>query len=198
VNTHNKAAQADVMFQEIDMNNFSNFKNTVGNIIKRQTTFLNFIDTHSGQTFKISYKNKCEFNIDDGMFSGLTIMTDHPLLEQHNFTSTNIYISSAFAQSEFIIEHMSSAISSHYKGWRTIEDYCNAEYGISKLLNEGNGLIYNGPPTGAEIIKEILTNFKISHSSTFFGKQNESNYKVLFLGNNYVVAQDFSIDEFET
>ena len=56
-------------------------------------------------------------------------------------------------------------------------------------------LIYEGPPSGAKIVKTVLDNYGISYTSPHEGESNGKEYKVLLLGNNFIVAHDFRVEE---
>jgi hypothetical protein len=166
-------------------------KTTTGTIDESQTTFVKFTDSESGQSFRINYKNKIEFYIKPGPFIGVSIVNKHPLLDQHEHTNTILYISTSAKEYEVVDSKISDALYKHYQGWRGIKNYCNIGYGVEKILKQGSGLLYEGPPSGAEVVKKILKLYDISCSSPQEGKANGKKYKVLFLSKNYVVASDF-------
>jgi hypothetical protein len=166
---------------------------TTGTIDETQTTFVKFTDSKSGQSIRINYKDKREYNIKPGPFKGFSIVNQHPLLDQHEHTDTILYISYALKEYELVDSKIEDALYEHYKGWRGIKNYCNISYGVEKILKQGSGLIYEGPPSGAEVVKNVLNEYGISCSSPRKGKANGNKYKVLFLGKNYVVANDFEI-----
>lgn len=166
---------------------------TKGYIDVRQTTYLKFTDSISGQSIRINYQDKREFYVKTGPFTGCLIVDNHPLLDQHEYTDTILYISGASKDYELVDSKIEDALYEHYKGWRGIKNYCNIGYGVEKILKQGSGLLYEGPPSGAEVIKNVLKEYDISYSTPYEGKPNGEKYKVLFLGNNYIVAEDFEV-----
>jgi len=170
-------------------------KKTTGFIDEAQTTFVKFTDSKSGQIFRIEYKDKKEFYIKPGPFTGFSIVDKHPLLDQHEHTYTILYISTSTKEYEVVDSKLSVVLYEHYQGWRGIKNYCNIGYGVEKILKQGSGLLYEGPPSGAEVIKNVLKEYDISYSTPYEGKPNGEKYKVLFLGSNFIVANDF---EFKT
>lgn len=171
---------------------------TEGNICKRQTTYLVFVESDSGTKVKINYKNKKEYLIENGPFKGVLVANEHPLLEEHENYSSAIYISSSSLDSETITNEMSEEIQEHYQGWRTIDSYCNGGYGVERIIREGSGLIYEGPPSGAEVVKRVLERHDLRFTVPGEGKLNGKKFNVLLLGGNYVVAEEFSVEENET
>lgn len=168
-------------------------ENTTGTIDEAQSTFVKFTDSKSGYTFKIEYRDKQEYYIKPGSFRGISIVNKHLLLEQHEYSYTNLYISSASKEYEIVDTKIEDAIYEHYNGWRGIKNYCNISYGVEKILKQGSGLLYEGPPSGAEVVNNVLKEYNILYSSTSEGKPNGQKYKVLFLGSNFVVARDFEV-----
>jgi len=168
-------------------------ENTKGYIDVRQTTYLKFTNSESGLKYRIDYKNKIEFYIKPGSFTGFSIVDKHPLLDQHEHTYTILYISTSTIEHEVVDSKLSVVLYEHYQGWRGIKNYCNIGYGVEKILKQGSGLLYEGPPSGAEVIKNVLKEYDISYSTPYEGKPNGEKYKVLFLGKSYVVANDFEV-----
>ena len=164
---------------------------TTGTVDERQTTYLKFTNSESGLKYRIDYKNKIEFFIKPGPFTGISIVDKHPLLDEHEHTNTILYIFGKSTEHKLVASQITEAIHKHYEGWRRIQNYCNQDYGFEKILDEGSGLLYDGPPSGAEVIKKILKEHDISPSTPWEGKNNGKKYKVLFLGSNYVVARNF-------
>lgn len=166
---------------------------TTGTIDEKQTTFVKFTDSKSGQSFRIEYKDKKEFYIKPGPFTGFSIVDKHPLLDQHEHTYTILYISTSTKEYEVVDSKLSVVLYEHYQGWRGIKNYCNIGYGVEKILKQGSGLLYEGPPSGADVVKNVLTEYDISYSTPIEGKANRKKYKVLFLGSNFIVANDFEV-----
>ena len=65
---------------------------TTGTVDERQTTYLKFTNSESGLKYRIDYKNKIEFFIKPGPFTGISIVDKHPLLNEHEHTNTILYI----------------------------------------------------------------------------------------------------------
>ncbi|NIT12711.1 MAG: hypothetical protein GTN99_00220 [Candidatus Dadabacteria bacterium] len=168
-------------------------ENTNGYIDKRQATYVKFTEAETKKSIKINFIDKRELFIKPGSFTGFSIVDKHPLLEQHENTNTTLYISTSTTEHQTVDSEISVALYEHYKGWRGIKNYCNIGYGVEKILKQGSGLLYEGPPSGAEVVKNVLKKYDISFTSSTEGKPNGKKYKVLFLGNNYVIAKDFKV-----
>ena len=173
-------------------------KNTSGKIIERQSTFLSFLDDASGICFKISYQNKKGYYLDSKKFSGFQVYDAHPLLDEYEHNNTTIFISSAPSGVDSVYSDISDAINKHYLGWRGIDNYCNTKFGIKNILANGSGLLYDGPPSGAEVLGTILSNHKVSYTTPRLGSENQEKYKVLMLGSYYVIAEGFEFNEIKT
>lgn len=146
-----------------------------------------------------------EFYVGVGHFSGFAILENHLLLEEYENKYTEIYISSKSNKSKLIVSDIENGFKDGYKGFRGIGDYCNTSYGIEKILEEGSGLFYLGPPIGAKIIIDIFTKYEIAYNipnnnsvNYRMSTSNGKKYKVLFLGEFYLVAEDFKIEVNET
>jgi hypothetical protein len=170
---------------------------TAGEIDERQTTFVTFTHYATGRRVKIRFRDKREFRIEAGLFVGAAVADRHPLLEQYEHTNTTIFVSSTARDARAVIAQLSLALRSHFQGWRNVDNYCNTGYGLQRLLEEGSGLLYAGPPSGAEIVKTLLERNGIAYTSPSEGQPTGKKFKVLFLGNSFVVAEDFVIEEIE-
>jgi hypothetical protein len=170
----------------------------VGDIYERQTTFVRFENSETRRRATINFKNKMEFRIDPGTFVGVSVLDRHPLLEQYEYTNTSVYVSSKASDASSVASDISNAIRSHFQGWRSADDYCNAGYGLKRILEEGSGLVYEGPPSGAEVVKFHLKQNGITYTSPTSGRPTGKKFKVLMPGKNFVVAEDFGVEENET
>lgn len=170
-------------------------KNIQGLICQRQSTFLVFRDMSSDKIIRIDYDDKKEFHIASGEFFGISVLDEHPLLEQYEYTDTLIYISSLVQEPEKIEKDLAIGISQVYGDWRKFDDYANNECSMGELLKGGYGLLYKGPPSGAESVMEILRRYNINYSVPQTSSLSGHKYKVLFLGNNYIIAKEFVFKE---
>lgn len=168
-----------------------------GKVAIRQSTYTVVQDLESGDDIRIDFLKKQEFRISADGFSGIHLYDVHPLLYSHEFSFSNIYVTSSPKNPTAVSTSIGAEISKFTRGWRSIEDYCNTEYGVETILKEGSGLLYEGPPNIAESIKKLLSANGIRYSSTYIGELNGEQYKVLLLGESFIVAQDFrfSVDE---
>ena len=176
------------------MNKFN--KDTKGTILERQTTYSIIEEQKNSKSYKISYVSKQEFSIESENFEGIEILDEHPLLEEYEYSFTKLYVSTATKESKLLSDEIHQALKLHYQGWRT-DNYLNTEYNIGNILSEGQGMLYSGPPSGAHVVESILNNHNVSFNALYRGKVKEEKYKVLFLGENYIVAKDFKVEKSE-
>lgn len=161
-----------------------------GQILKRQTTYLELRDTRTGTVYRVSFDHKQEFLLDELLFKGCEIEETHPLLEQYEQEEVTIYLSSAPSNAEMALSEIARSLRNHFKGWRGLGNYGNPGYTAAGILKGGKGMLYRGPKAGAELVKGVLE----KHGALFTSQEGRlpaDKFKVLLLGSNYVVAKDF-------
>ena len=171
-------------------------KDTKGTILERQTTYAIINDLKNNQSYKVNYISKQEFSIESRSFDGIQIFNEHPLLEEHEYSNTELIISTIANEPDLLSREIFQSLKLHYQGWRT-DNYLNTEYDIVKMLSEGQGMLYRGPPSGAHVVELILKKHNIVFKALIRGKIENDKYKVLFLGKNYIVAKDFKVEKSE-
>ncbi len=171
-------------------------KNTNGSIEKRQTTYVR-IKTSDGKEYKISYQNKKEYLLEQGSFKGISFDPKHPLLEHYRDDFLNIYISSKLENPDELIIELRNLLENEYKGWRDFSKYFNSQYDISKLIQEGFGLLYDGPATLGFKISNSLKKYNIIHNFQKCKNYRKPNMKVLIIGDNIIVAENFQFEVFK-
>ena len=143
-----------------------------GSVVDRQSTYVIIQDLRSSNNIRIDYIKKREFRISAGAFSGIYLRTTHPLLYSHEFSFSNIYITSSSENPTAVAASINAEIAESTQGWRSVKDYCNTGYGVDNILREGSGQLYEGPFNIAENIKRLLESNGIGYSSTATGKLN--------------------------
>ncbi len=163
---------------------------TEGKIIERQSTFIRFVTPQSNQ-YKIDYIEKKEFLIDELSFCGVRVLSEHPLLEHYKQPTLNIYISSKVEDPSELARGLSAMVNEEYRGWRTVDECFNPQCSIESLLEGGYGLLYSGPSIlGQKVITKLEEN-GIKFSTEIRQFKETHTPKVLLLGNNAIVAEEF-------
>ena len=163
---------------------------TKGEIIERQSTFVRFVTSDFLQ-YKIDYIKKNEFLIDELSFRGVQEVTVHPLLAHYEQPILDISISSKAENPSDLAKEFSDMVNSEFGGWRAVNECFNPQCSIESLLAGGYGLLYRGPNVlGKKIISNLEKN-GIKFSSGLLKVRPIHTPKVLLLGANAIVAEDF-------
>lgn len=163
---------------------------TEGKIIERQSTFIRFVTPESRQ-YKIDYIEKKEFLVDELSFRGVRVPSEHPLLDHYKQPILDVYISSKVENPAELARELSAMVNKEYYGWRTVNECFNPQCSIESLLDGGYGLLYSGPNIlGQKVISKLEENV-ITFSTKSHQFKATHTPKVLLLGNNVIVAEDF-------
>ena len=92
-----------------------------------------------------------------------------------------------------VCQQLLDSISHCYSGWRR-SIYFNNKFGLNRLLAGGSGLLYQGPPSGASAVIEVLNQHDIQFSTPYVGTAKANKYKALLLGKYFVVAENFTAE----
>ena len=164
-----------------------------------QTTYVQLkADT---QSYKVSFINKKEFNLNKGTVGELQFYEDHPLLIDFNEILESTYIGSKAEDAELVANEIKKAIEEITLGWRPWTTYFvnrNAQYGYSIFLNNlmtGSGKILDAPPTITKKVVEVLRKHSIDTNTLDSRHYEIKKSKLLLIGNNYVIAEDFKVVE---
>jgi hypothetical protein len=167
-------------------------ENIHGLIIQRQTTYLTLRDTMSGDVFRVDYDGKKEWSLNKGQFNGFQILKSHPLLEQYNQATVDIYLAGSATDPYRVAGKIQDSLLTHFKSWRGYSSYGNGD--LMQLLSDSWGLLYRGPSVAASIIVSILDSEMIEYSCLNC-RRISVDVKLLLMGHNYVVANDFRISK---
>lgn len=162
-----------------------------------QTTYVQLkVD---GLSYKVSYLNKKEFILKRGTVGELQFYEDHPLLIAFNEILESTYIGSKADDVELVANEVKKAIEEATLGWHHWTIYLvnrNAQYGyqifISNLMT-GSGKILDAPPTITKKVVEVLRKHSIDTSTLKSRHYEIRKNKLLLIGTNYVIAEDFKV-----
>ena len=163
---------------------------TKGEIIERQSTFVRFVTPDFFQ-YKIDYINKKEFLIDELSFRGVQVLTVHPLLVHYEQPTLDISISSKAENFSELAKEFSDMVNAEFGGWRTVHECFNPQCSIESILAGGYGILYRGPSVLGQKVISTLEKNGIKFSSGLVKVRPTHIPKVLLLGANAIVAEDF-------
>lgn len=166
-------------------------------VISYQTTFV--ILKVDGQELRVNFYDKQEFVLKKGAVGELDYLIDHPLLKDFNEQSVSIYINSKpknLAKLNFDIQ---ASIYESMQGWRNWKDYITSKSSgilietFTNNLLSGSGKIFEGPSSVAAKITEVYEKHDVLTKS-FISTAKQNQFKLLLVGNNYVIADEFKIN----
>jgi hypothetical protein len=144
----------------------------------------------SGDLFRVDYVNKREWSLDVEQFNGFQILETHPLLEHYNQEWMTIYLAGSADDPYRMISRIQETLLDHFKSWR---GDCSYRYDyLVEVLSSGWGILYEGPSEAVSLVVDILDSEMIGHSC-LNSRRPPSEAKLLLMGRNYVVADDFRI-----
>lgn len=171
-----------------DLNNKSSI-----NIIERQSTFLK-LSLASGKTYKVGYVNKKEFFIEELEVTGCAIFEKHPLLIEYQDSLSDLYISSQTDEPDNFIKDLVKLNNDFFCGWRGMQLYFNNQYGYKNVVKDGLGLLYKGPSIFIKELSDLLDKYQIKYKVQNYNVNKDYKYKVLLLGNSFVIAEEFTFE----
>ncbi|WP_444895973.1 hypothetical protein [Microbulbifer sp. SSSA005] len=166
---------------------------TEGTIVERQSTFVRFVTAESHQ-YKINYIRKKEFLFDELVFRGVYVVCSHPLLTHYEEDTLDIYVSSRAENASALANEFSDMTRKEYYGWLTLDECFNSQCDIVSILDDGYGLLYSGPSGLGRKVISRLKECGISFSSQSRKLKSAEIPKVLIMGANIVLAEDFRVE----
>lgn len=169
-----------------------------GVIVKLQTTFLEIVldepSEHRGKRLRIRYLDKADYNLQRGKIDSLSISSDHPLAIEFTQPHNTMFFNSMPQDPKAFLEDLSLAADQTFQGWRSIERFLNGMPDPVKLVTKGSGLLLTGPKVLTREIEKVAQKHGV-HLTVLAGKEPETiGVKVLLMGGNYIVAQDFTAE----
>lgn len=171
-------------------------------IVRTQTTFLEL----AGATgmFRLHYRDKAEFSLQNGSHGVLAQFTEHPLLWDHNGPRTSVYAAGAAPDPPALVDALQRAVATASQQWRPLERYffgsnpAGARALVTQNLTDGSGLLLQWAPVAiAQAVEEVCRRHGAA-TYTFPPPPPEAPvvaapFTVLFLGTCFVIARDFKV-----
>ncbi|MDN3019915.1 hypothetical protein PH210_27615 [Paenibacillus sp. BSR1-1] len=127
------------------------------------------------------------------------IFSDHELLWDYNKEYVSIYFNGKTNSTTDVIGELYKAHYNNTEGYIPFGEYINhLVYRIDKLLDGGIGLFAYGPLNLLDSYRNVLTKYGYKTNVYPLNYRNEkdykkdTDYKLLVMGNSYVVAKNFS------
>lgn len=159
-----------------------------------RTTYL---DAASGGLRPIGYytiqmTSLAEHKLSLGPFNHAALLDDHPLLYHHNAPGVRVFVSSAAADPEALIEQIDEAHYQMFGQWRTLDGELNKRMEPKDVLTNGLGLIGEMPQPFAEAVSHVLTSHNVQHTLVE-SEPKIGHFKLMALDNSYFVARAFAV-----
>jgi hypothetical protein len=147
------------------------------------------------QQLRVNYIGKEQFHLVRGAHGRFEILTTHPLLLDYNEPWGSTYINSPAPMPESFCDEMPLIIDQVTAGRRSWLSYTPKGYlphhqVLLRNLKKGNGLLLNAPKSITEAIVASCRARNIQ-TVTFYSEVTPRKHKVLFVGNCFVIAEDF-------
>jgi hypothetical protein len=165
-----------------------------------QATFLKL--KIEEQIVKFDFIDKREFYLKNGTTGLLQYFEEHPLLFDYNEIIVTTYLNSKLDDFDSFVADIKVAIDEKTLGWRNwknyVEDKC-INLTVEKFydnLRSGSGKLLEAPLTITENVIKVCDRHKILTKS-FRSEPKKTNYKLITIDNNYVIAKEFKVHTFE-
>jgi hypothetical protein len=164
-----------------------------GIVVGYQATYI--IVAVGGLELHVDIEGKSEFRIRQGTGGQISLVSEHPLLLEHGEPWSETYINSKPADPIQLIEDISTAIKGVTGIWRDWKRYVTKGElfrfsNFTQNIAKGNGMLSYAPISITQAIVKACQEAGVSTFSTD-GDFRRSSKKVLRVGKNFVVADDF-------
>lgn len=151
----------------------------------------------AGGMYRLDFINKAEFRWRKGTGGALAHYTTHPLLSNHNEPLLTLYINSKPADPAALLQAIEQRLRQLAQGWREWDSYLLHGKITGDNVRKGLGTLLRSAPLS--LAREVITICEQHGVATRYFEPTEDltpvarPFSVLFIGANYVVAQDFRI-----
>lgn len=168
---------------------------SVGEIVKTQTTYLDFVCSQSepsasSATYRIHFQGKRDFSLAKGRITSLMLLEEHPLLLEYVEPFKDIYLSCLVSDKQKFIADLECAASQKFDGWRSLYRYTNG-MPLGELLAKRYGLLMSAPASFAKRVMEVAEENGATLNMLEGARPSKEKPHVLLLNTWYVIADDF-------
>ncbi len=174
--------------------NISDIQNKTVQVYNYQATFLTLkIDD---QLFRFDLIDKKEFHLKKGTLGQFSIYETHPLLIDYNENIVTTYINSKPDNFDNFVADFENAINEITEGWRNWTNYVsdrNINFTIDTFLSNvksGTGILMEAPFSITQKAIKVCDKHNVA-TKTFGNELKQDNFKLIFIGDNYVIAKEF-------
>ena len=174
--------------------NISDIQNKTVQVDNYQATFLTLkIDD---QLFRFDLIDKKEFHLKKGTLGQFSIYETHPLLIDYNENIVTTYINSNPDNFENFVTDFENAINEITEGWRNWTNYVsdrNINFTVDTFLSNvksGTGKLMEAPFSITQKAIKVCDKHNVA-TKTFGNELKQDNFKLIFIGDNYVIAKEF-------
>lgn len=161
-------------------------------ITRRQTTYWDLLQ--GATVTRVHFVGKEEFSFVHPIVSSFAVVQDHPVLIDYQFAWESIFLASACAAPQRVLNRLAEAIAPLLQGWRGSTAYLNSLYDPVALLRCGSGLLLAAPTPVASAVRDVLAaeGLQFTHLPA---RGLRWPREALIAGKNFVVAHGFRIEE---
>ncbi len=174
--------------------NISDIQNKIVQVDNYQATFLTLrIDD---QLFRFDLIDKKEFKLKQGTCGQFSIYETHPLLIDYNENIVTTYINSKPDHFDNFVVDFETAINEITQGWRSWTKYVtdrNINFTVDTFINNvksGVGKLIEAPFSITQKAIKVCDKHNVA-TKTFGNELKQDNFKLIFIGDNYVIAKEF-------
>ena len=161
-----------------------------GNIVlRKQTTYFDF--AMNGETYRINYHGKREFQLVQNRFDSISLHAEHPLLMDYLEPSVPVHLASAVDDKTRFRGLLEEAAVKVFEGWRSLDRYLNLP--LETFLEKPYGLLMTAPRTFAELVAGSARSMGV-RLFLHEGCTRSDNPKVLIMDSDFVIANEFGVE----
>jgi hypothetical protein len=164
-----------------------------GVITRKQTTYLDLVTDLGG--VRINFHRKREFQFVDDSFGTISVFAAHPLLLDYIEPMAAVHLGSSVEDKARFRELLEDTAVDVFARWRSLERYLNMP--LDEFLEKPYGLLMTAPESFAQMVAERAESIGVRlivHNGYIQGLHP----KALLIGDNFVVADDFSAEVLQT
>jgi hypothetical protein len=145
--------------------------------------------------FIIRAINAQEHRLSLGLFVSLFFAGGHPILLHHNEPKLDVYFEGTPHNISELVLDIHQAYASTFGPWRELAADINRDQPLYNLLQSGQGRLGTMPRTAAERMVKVLAHHGLTgRLQGDADAQPDPQWKLLGVGDSYVVALDFAVD----
>ena len=159
-------------------------------ITRRQTTFWDFLGADG--VSRVHFRGKKAYRIAGDEVPSYEVVRQHPLLVDYLELHTSIFLAGVAPDPSTIHGELVEALAVATSRWNDAGSYLN-DASIT-VLRDGYGMLFTGPESLGKAVATVLSRAAVAHTVLPAGG-SPTPVQVLVAGENWVVAEEFQIEE---